>query len=215
MIGFPLLLIPLAIYLMIAFLAPLDWAGKLYTFQLKSGLTWEPTVADAFIVFSLIILMFEFIKSMKHGKSLVEHFLSLLLAGGAVAGFVMVDPAKVLKTSPMAPAAMSVFVLLIAILFVDLFAGFAASLRRARRKVVVAEAEPVVVVAPPPAPRAEPVRVEPAPVRVEPVRVEPVRTEAARAEPANPFTRVEPAAPPELVRTEPVVKIEPVQKTGS
>ena len=93
--------------------------------------------------------------------------------------------------------------MLVVICFVDLFAGFAASLRRARRAVVVAEPEPVVV-APPL--RAEPVRVEP--VRVEPARAEPV--------PSNPFTRVEPPPPPELSpRPEPVVKIEPVQKVGS
>ena len=109
------------------------------------------------------MLMFEFIKTTRQGKSFVEHFLALLLAGGATAEFVMVPE-----------AANSTFFMLVVICFVDLFAGFAASLRRARRAVVI-EPEPVVV-APPP--RAEPVRVEP--VRVEPVRAEPVAP--------NPFT---------------------------
>ena len=192
--GFPLLLIPFAIYNMIAFLTPMDWATKLYAIQLKSGVTWEPTAGDAFIGFSLVMLMFEFIKSTRHGKSLVEHFLSLLLAAGAAAEFVMVNPARIMQTGPVTPAANSVFALLIVICFVDLLAGFAASLRRARRAVVV---EPEPVLAPPP-------------------HVAPVRAEPVRAEPANPFTRVEPPASPELPgRTEPVVKIEPVQKVGS
>jgi hypothetical protein len=77
----------------------------------------------------------------------------------------------------------SVFLLFAVICFVDLFAGFAASLRRARRAVVVAP-EPVVVQTPPP--------------RTEPVRVEPARSE--------PFTRVEPAP---AVKVEPVQKVEP------
>ena len=193
MIGFPLLLIPFAIYNMIAFLTPgVSWTGPIYSvpLPLKSGVAWTATVGDTFLVFSLLMLMCEFIKSARQGKSLVEHFLALLLAGGAAAEFWMVRE-----------GANSVFFLFAVICFVDLFAGFAASLRRARRAVVVEEP---VATRPAPAPRAEPARVEPA-------RVEPVRTE-----PPNPFTRVEPTAPPELSgRTEPVVKIEPVQKVGS
>jgi hypothetical protein len=197
-IGFPLLLIPFAIFNMIAFLTPgVSWTGPIYSvpLPLRSGVAWTATVGDAFLVFTLLMLMCEFIKSARQGKSFVEHFLALLLAGGAAAEFWMVRE-----------GANSIFFLFVVICFVDLFAGFAASLRRARRTVVVEEpvaARPAP--APAPAPRAEPVRVEPAP------RVEPVRTE-----PPNPFTRVEPTAPPELTgRTEPVVKIEPVQKVGS
>jgi hypothetical protein len=192
-IPFPLLLIALAIYNMIAFLTPgVSWTGAIYPIPvpLKSGDLWSPTAGDALIAFALLMLMFEFIKATRQGKSFVEHFLALLLAGGATAEFVMVHE-----------AASSTFFVLVVICFVDLFAGFAASLRRARRAVVI-EPEPVVVASP----RAEPVRVEP--VRVEPARAEPV--------PPNPFTRVEPPAPPELApRAEPVVKIEPVQKVGS
>ena len=184
MIGFPLLLVPLAIYNMIAFLTPgVSWSAPLYSFPLRSGITWAPTAGDALLVFSLLMLMFEFIKSTRHGKSFVEHFLSLLLAGGAAAEFYMVPQ-----------AGNSVFLLFVVICFVDLFAGFAASLRRARRAVVV-EPETVVVAAPPP--------------RVEPARAEP------RAEPVpGPFSRAEPARPAEP-RVDPAVRIEPVQKVGS
>ena len=175
MIGFPLLIIPFAIYNMIAFITPMDWGTKLYTFRLMSGLDWSPTLGDAFLAFSLLLLLFEFAKSAKHGKSFIEHFLSLLLAGGAGAEFVMVDK-----------AGNSSFMLFVAICLVDLFAGFAAALRRARRKVVVEEA---VVVAP-----------APAVVRTEPARVEPV----ARPEP-SPFA----ARPEPELKVDPVHKIEP------
>jgi len=193
-IGFPLLLIPFAIYNMIAFLTPgVSWTAPIYSvpLPLKSGVPFTASVSDAFLVFSLLMLMCEFIKSARQGKSFVEHFLALLLAGGAAAEFWMVRE-----------GANSTFFLLVVICFVDLFAGFAASLRRARRTVVVEEPAPVV--------RAAPV------ARAEPARVEPTRAEPMRTEPPNPFIRAEPAAPPELPsRTEPVVKIEPVQKVGS
>jgi len=177
-IGFPLLLIPFAIYNMIAFLMPMDWNGPVYQggkLTLRSGATWMATIGDAFLVFTLLMLMFELIKSVRHGKSFVEHFLSLLLAGGAAAEFWMVRE-----------GANSIFFLFAVICFVDLFAGFAAALRRARRAVVV---EQVPVMAPP---REAPV------LRPEPARVEPV----TRVEPASPFTRTEPAVAP-------VQKIEP------
>jgi fucose 4-O-acetylase-like acetyltransferase len=191
-IGFPLLIIPFAIYNVIAFMMPFDWNTKLYSFRLPSGLVFEPTASDAFILFSLLMLMFEIIKSTKHGKSLIEHFLALLLVCGAAAEFAMVNPAQLMNQQNV-PQQMgnSTFALFVAICAVDLFAGFAAALRRARRKVVVVEEAPVVVQAPAPAPTV---------VRTEPARVEP----AARVEP-SPFT---PAS-------EPVVRADPVQKIGS
>jgi len=187
-IGFPLLLIPFAIYNMIAFLTPgVSWTGTVYagTIPLKSGVAWMATVGDAFLAFALLMLMIEFINSARRGKSFVEHFLALCLAGGAATEFWMVRE-----------AGNSIFLLFVVICFVDLFAGFAASLRRARRAVVT---EPVEPVAPPVAVRVEPAR------PVEPVRpVEPARS----AEPAhsNPFTKVEPRAEPVIT---PVQKVEP------
>jgi hypothetical protein len=176
---FPLLLVPFAIYNMIAFIVPMEWGFTFYTFPLKSGAAWAPTLGDAFLIFSLLMLMFEFIKANNYGKSLVEHFLSILLAGGAAAEFVMVDK-----------AATSTFALLVVICFVDMFAGLAASLRRARRVQVV---EPV---APPP--MASPVRAEAPPV-TPPMRLDPVHVEPA------PF----PAAATPVVKVDPATKTEP------
>jgi len=190
-IGFPLLLIPFAIYNVIAFLMPFDWNTKLYAFRLPSGIVFEPTASDAFLVFSLLMLMFEFIKSTKHGKSLVEHFLGILLVGGAGAEFAMANPNAIMN-QPSAPlqTGNSTFMLFVAICVVDLLAGFAASLRRARRAVVIEQAP--VAVTPPPVVRAEPARVEPA--RAEPARVEPAAHAEPSAEPRpNPFIKIEPA----------------------
>ncbi|MGZ5841352.1 MAG: hypothetical protein ACXWJ8_05375 [Xanthobacteraceae bacterium] len=191
MIGFPLLLIPFAICNVIAFLMPFDWSTKLYAFRLPSGIVFEPTASDAFLVFSLLMLMFEFIKSTKHGKSLVEHFLGILLVGGAGAEFAMVNPNAIMN-QPSAPlqTGNSTFMLFVVICIVDLLAGFAASLRRARRTVVIEQAP--VAAAPAPVMRAEPARVEP--VHAEPARVEPAPHAEPSAEPRpNPFIKVEPA----------------------
>jgi hypothetical protein len=168
-IGFPLLIIPFAIYNIVALIMrDVDWGSTPYTFPLKSGVQWGPTLSDAFIVFSLLMLMFELIKSTRHGRSLVEHFLVLLLACGAAAEFAIVKE-----------VGNSVFMLFTAICFVDLFAGFAAALRRARRAVVV-ETVPV--------------------AHVEPTRVQPI----PRPDPAPFAPRPEP-----VVKVDPVQKIEP------
>ena len=82
----------------------------------------------------------------------------------------------------------SVFMLFVAICFVDLFAGFAAALRRARRTVIVEQAPVVVTPAPAPVVRPEPARVEPV-TRIEPSPFEP--------------------RPDPVMRTEPVQKLEP------
>src|SRR5260370_35641564 len=121
-----------------ALLVAVDGNSKLYTFRLPSGIVFEPTASDAFIVFSLLMLMFEFIKSTKHGKSLVEHFLGILLVGGAGAEFAMVNPNVIMNQSS-APlqTGNSTFRLFVALCVVDLLAAFAASLRRARHTVAL------------------------------------------------------------------------------
>src|SRR6266567_3345102 len=136
---------------------PFDWNTKLYAFRLPSGIVFEPTASDAFLVFSLLMLMFEFIKSTKHGKSLVEHFLGILLVGGAGAEFAMANPNAIMN-QPSAPlqTGNSTFMLFVAICVVDLLAGFAASLRRARRTVAVEAPFAPVAGASAPAVRAEP-----------------------------------------------------------
>jgi hypothetical protein len=124
LVGFPLLIIPLAIYNMIAFLTPPPdgWATKLYTLHLLSGLDWSVTLGDAFIAGTLFLLFIEVVKA-TGAKSAVDHVLSLLVFGGAVAEFLLVQQ-----------AANSTFAILTAICFIDVIAGLSIRLRVSRRE---------------------------------------------------------------------------------
>jgi hypothetical protein len=124
-VAFPLLIIPLAIYNMIAFLTPPDggWNSKVVTVRLVSGVDWTITFGDSLIILSLLLLMVEFVKAVRPGtKSVIDHLLSFLVFFGAAAEFVTVKEAA---TSP--------FAILGVMCLVDVIGGIAVSVRVSRR----------------------------------------------------------------------------------
>lgn len=129
MIGFPLLLIPLAIYNIIVFLMPgVSFGTPLVTVPLTSGASWVMTLSDALLAFGLLLLVFEIIKSTRPvGKYVTDHLLALLLFAGAVAEFVMLPQ-----------FANSTFFLLTMLALVDFVSGISL---RARRPRALREAE--------------------------------------------------------------------------
>lgn len=92
MIGFPLLLIPLAIYNIIAFLMhDVSFAAPLITVPLTSGTPWPVTLSDVLLTLGILLLLCEVIKGARPGaKYLTDHLLSLLVLCGAGAEFVLV-----------------------------------------------------------------------------------------------------------------------------
>ena len=124
LVGFPLLIIPLAVYNMIAFLTPPadGWATKIYTVHLLSGLDWSITLGDAMIAGTLVLLFIEVVKA-TGAKSAVDHILSVLVFGGAVAEFLLVQQ-----------AANSTFAILVVVCFIDVIAGLSIRLRVRRRE---------------------------------------------------------------------------------
>ena len=132
LIGIPLLIIPFAIYNMIAFLTPgVRWTEKLATISMISGASWEITPEDALITFAILLLFIEIFKASRASSSrgVVDHMLSMLLFIVMLIEFLLVQQ-----------AATSTFFLLMMISFVDVIGGFAITARAARRDVAVEEA---------------------------------------------------------------------------
>jgi hypothetical protein len=90
-IGFPLLLIPLAICNIIVFLMPgVLFTEPVVTLTLLSGVAWPVTLGDVLLAFGIVLLLLEVIKGFRPGgKYLTDHLLSLMVFGGAAAEFVM------------------------------------------------------------------------------------------------------------------------------
>ena len=91
MVGFPLLLIPLAIYNIIAFLMPtVSFADVLIRVPMISGVEWQVTLSDILVALGVFLLLLEIIKGARPGaKYLTDHLLSFILFGAAAAEFVM------------------------------------------------------------------------------------------------------------------------------
>ena len=158
MVGFPLLLIPLAIYNIIVFLMPdVSFTDPLVKLTLVSGAEWTVTLSDVLLTLAILLLLAEVIKGARPGaKYLTDHLLSLIVFGAAAAEFVLWPK-----------FATSTYFLMTALSLVDFISGLA--LRTRRRAVAVA---PAPAPAPSPkaaakveAPAAEP---EPAPAPVAP-----------------------------------------------
>ncbi|MBI3701221.1 MAG: hypothetical protein HY242_12350 [Afipia sp.] len=163
MIGFPLLLIPLAIYNIFVFLMPgVAFTSQIVTVTLMSGVQWTLTFGDALIALAIVLLMFEVIKASRPGtRYLTDHLLSLMVFGGATAEFLLL---KALGTSD--------FFLLTVLTGVEFVAGTVIGLRNRRYAAVSAapqpmRQEPVVVPKPDKAP-SEPKRADVIPSEAKP-----------------------------------------------
>ncbi len=121
MVGFPLLLIPLAVYNIIVFLMPgVSFADPLIKLTLMSGAEWQVTLSDILLAVGVVLLLLEVIKGARPGaKYLTDHLLSLIVFGGSAAEFVMLPKFGT-----------STFFLLSLMAMVDFFGGIALRARR-------------------------------------------------------------------------------------
>jgi hypothetical protein len=127
-LGFPLLLIPFAIYNMIAFLTPgVSWTAPVTTVNMMSGQDWVLTWEDILLAFAIFLLWIELIKATRAGtRSIMDHVLAMALFIGMLVEFLLVQR-----------AATSTFFLLMAIALVDVLAGFIVGMRSATRQIEV------------------------------------------------------------------------------
>src|SRR5690242_16624117 len=91
MVGFPLLLIPLAVYNIIVFLMPgVSFADSLVTLPLFSGAEWQITLSDVLLTLAILLLLLEVIKGARPGaKYVTDHLLSLIVFGAGAAEFLL------------------------------------------------------------------------------------------------------------------------------
>ncbi|MBV8916660.1 hypothetical protein [Bradyrhizobium sp.] len=91
MVGFPLLLIPIALYNAIAFLMPtVSVTDRLFSVTLLSGAEWPVTLSDVLLTLGVLLLLLEVIKGARPGaKYLTDHLLSLIVFGAAAFEFLM------------------------------------------------------------------------------------------------------------------------------
>src|SRR5579863_3558577 len=94
-LGFPLLLIPFAIYNMIAFLTPgVGWTAPVTTVHMMSGQDWVLTWEDLLLAFAIFLLWIEIIKSTRIGtRGVMDHILAMALFIGMLVEFLLVQRA--------------------------------------------------------------------------------------------------------------------------
>jgi hypothetical protein len=131
LVGFPLLLIPFAIYNMIAFLFGTGFNDTLFTIPMMSKATLNVTTSDLLLILAIFLLFIEIVKATRVGtRSIVDHVLSFILFIVMAAEFMIVPR-----------AATSTFLLLLVIAFVDVIGGFSVSIRSAQRDIDIAGAD--------------------------------------------------------------------------
>ena len=200
MIGFPLLLIPVAICNIIVFLMPdLSLAGpvELFSVTLPSLDVIRISLKDVLVALSILLLLLEVMRAARPAsKYFTDHFLSLLVAGGAAYEFVMLPK-----------FGNSTFFIITLVAFVDFFAGISLRARRPRRVAAPVYAEPAPHYHPAPAaPTPAPAAVTPTPAPVAPAApvppatsvAESVLTEKAEPKPERIEPKIEPRIEPKI-----------------
>jgi len=91
MVGFPLLLIPLAIYNIVVWLMPsVSLTEPLVRVTLPSGAEWPITLSEVLLSLGILLLLLEIAKGAKPGaKYITDHLLSFIVFAASVAEFVL------------------------------------------------------------------------------------------------------------------------------
>jgi hypothetical protein len=128
LLGFPLLLIPFAIYNMIAFLLPgIGWSEQMAKIHMMSGADWTFTPGELLVAVGIIVLFFEMLKSTRLStRTIIDHGLSTVVFIAMIVEFLLVKQ-----------AASGTFFLLLVISFVDVVGGFTITIRTAQRDISV------------------------------------------------------------------------------
>src|SRR5947199_6290765 len=109
LIGFPLLLIPFALYNIVAFLLSMSLDDKALSIPLLDERSMTVSVGDAIVVIAMLLLYIEVLKATRLGKTVIDHLLSFVLLAAMASQLVLI------------PRAMTPTLMLLTVLgFVDL-----------------------------------------------------------------------------------------------
>jgi hypothetical protein len=131
--SFPLLVIPVAIYNIIAFGGSMiggtdiqaRMTEKLFALPMTSGTSWSVASGDLLLFLSLILLFMELLKSTSSGReAIINHSLSMVIFIVCLVEFLLFSQ-----------FATSVFFLIMVMTLLDVLAGFIVTIVTARRDV--------------------------------------------------------------------------------
>jgi hypothetical protein len=127
LIAFPLLLIPFALYNMIAFLLNMPFTETVFTIPLAGNRRMPVNIGDLLLALSMLLLYVEVLKAARfHAKAVMDHVLSFILLAGIASELVLV------------PTAATPTLLLLAVLsFIDVITGLSLFARSAERDIVL------------------------------------------------------------------------------
>src|SRR5215510_5148713 len=121
----PLLLIPFALYNLIAFVLDTDFHQTMFSVPLLSGKSMDVSSGDLLVLFAVLLLYAEILKSTRFStKAIVDHVLSIILFIVMIVEFIVAEK-----------AATSTFLILTALSFVDVVGGLTITIRTAQRDV--------------------------------------------------------------------------------
>ena len=79
MIAFPLLLVPFALYNMIAFLLSMEFGARVFGVPLLSGKSMDVSTGDVLVLLAVMLLYVEILKSTRlSSKAIMDHVLSMI-----------------------------------------------------------------------------------------------------------------------------------------
>ena len=127
LIAFPLLLIPFALYNMVALLLNMPFTETVSSIPLAPDRRMPLNVGDLLVAIGMLLLYIEVLKAARFGgKGVTDHILSFILFVAMVSELALV------------PQASTPTLLLLAVLgFVDFITGISLSIRRRQRAIVV------------------------------------------------------------------------------
>ena len=127
LIAFPLLLIPFALYNMVALLLNMPFTETVSSIPLALDRRMPLNVGDLLVAIGMLLLYIEVLKAARFGgKGVTDHILSFILFVAMVSELALV------------PQASTPTLLLLAVLgFVDFITGISLSIRRKQRAIVV------------------------------------------------------------------------------